>query len=206
MSTKGWVMSFSTDFLNANGIPHNFILKINLFRQYSDSPPIKLDDNSSSRLKIITKMLHDTFSEHDMYRGDIIGALMKLFLIECIHMQKEEGSEKAKERSCVLIDFRNSVEEHFSELHKVSDYADLLFITPKHLNQVIKDTIGCTAKEYIMDRIITEAKRLLIHTDRTVKDLALSLGFTEPLHFNAFFKKRTNLSPLDLRKQSTLNV
>ena len=87
-------------------------------------------------------------------------------------------------------------------MHKVAEYAEMLAVTPKHLNEVIKNTIGVTAKDYIIDRILIEAKRLLLHTDDSVKMIALSIGFSEPLHFNSFFKNKMDMTPLEYRRES----
>lgn len=198
---QGWVISFSVDFLNASGISQDFILKINLFKSYSDSPPLYLDEKTRTTLELIIKSLYASFKEENSYKEETVGAWLKLFLIECVNLCEKSRPPETTATSCVLIDFRKMVEENFRKLHKVSEYADLLFLTPKHLNQVVKNTIGCTAKEYIIDRIISEAKRLLIHTHETVKQIAISLGFREPLHFNTFFKKKAGVTPLEFRKQ-----
>ena len=68
-------------------------------------------------------------------------------------------------------------------------------ITPKHLSQTVKNLSGKTAKELIQDRVVLEAKRLLLHTPLSIKEIAYQLGFEEPLHFSAFFKNRAGVSP-----------
>ncbi|MBL6446619.1 helix-turn-helix domain-containing protein [Fulvivirga sp. 29W222] len=202
---QGWVITFSADFLSASGISQDFILKINLFKSYSDSPPIYLDDKTRATLEVIIKSLYVSYKEENAYKEEAVGAWLKLFLIECVSLCEKSQPPEVSATSCVLIDFRKMVEKNFRKLHKVSEYAGLLFLTPKHLNQVVKNTIGCTAKDYIIDRIISEAKRLLIHTHETVKQIAITLGFKEPLHFNSFFKKKVGLTPLEFRKQYTIS-
>ena len=195
---QGWVLTFHPDFLVEAGIDRGFMTKINLFRQYSDSPPIDLLDDR--RLGKIMDLLVDCFEDESDYKDEALGATLQLFLIECLRQARHREPLQDESKSCVLVDFKNAVEDNFSSLHKVSEYAERLFITPKHLNEVVKGSIGVTAKDYIIDRILTEAKRLLLHTNMTVKQIALELGFSEPLHFNSFFKKRTNMTPLEFRR------
>lgn len=195
---KGWVLTFHPDFLLEAGLDNEFIINVNLFRQYSDSPPIQLKDDK--RLKKIMDLMMECYEDYSDFKNEALGAALQLFLIECIRQCTDLDPKVEVGRSKLLIDFKRTVESKFTETHKVSDYAGSLSITPKHLNEVVKSTIGITAKEYIIDRLIIEAKRMLIHSDSSVKQIALHLGFTEPLHFNSFFKKRVNQTPLEFRK------
>lgn len=199
---EGCVITFSSDFLVNNDISTGFITNINLFKPYSDSPPLVLVPPTSDKIKDIVDEMYGFFNSNSNYKYQAIGALMKLFLIHCNNVGNPHREAEINEISTVLFNFRQLVETHFRQFHKVKEYAELLFITPKHLNEVIKDAIGCTAKDYILDRISMEAKRMLLHSDNTVKQIAFALGFKEPLNFSAFFKKCTGLSPSDFRNGS----
>jgi AraC family transcriptional activator of pobA len=75
------------------------------------------------------------------------------------------------------------------------DYADQLSIHVNYLNKVLKEITGKTTTELITERIVKESKILLKHTDWNISEIAYSLGFEEPSHFNNLFKKHTSLSP-----------
>jgi len=196
---EGWVITFNKEFLTLAGINYQFLLNVNLFRAYSESPPIDLKAKPSTLISIVD-LLQLYFKSNNESKTESLGSALKLFLIECVNLCDQDISESLENQSCILIDFKQTIEENYKKLHKVSEYAELLHITPNYLNEVIKSTTGITAKEYIIDRLITEAKRLLIHTTDTVKEIALSLGFKEPLHFNTFFKNKINQTPLEFRK------
>ena len=86
-------------------------------------------------------------------------------------------------------------------LHQVQDYAGLMAITEKYLNELCKKTAGKTASELIHERIILEAKRLLLHSDLNNKEVAYFLSFDDPSHFSKFFKRKTGRTPSQFRKE-----
>jgi len=91
------------------------------------------------------------------------------------------------------------LEKNYSQWHQVNTYAMQLNITPDYLNNVIKSSIGKTAKELIVQRIIMEAKRLGLHTVLSLKEIAFALGFEDPSHFSKFYKNETGQPFSDFR-------
>ena len=130
--------------------------------------------------------------------------MLQLFLIYCNNATAMNQKQLSQDNTavCLLRDFRDLVDEKFQSWHKVKDYAAHLHITAKHLSKTVKDICGRSAKQLIQDRLTLEAKRLLIHTDLPVKQIAFHLGFDQPLHFSAFFKKTTMTSPTKYRAES----
>ena len=84
-------------------------------------------------------------------------------------------------------------------LRSASDFAGQLNIHVNHLNKAIKQTTEKTTSQLIAERILQESKILLKHSAWTAAEIAYALGFTEATHFNNFFKKHTQLSPLKFR-------
>jgi AraC family transcriptional activator of pobA len=84
-------------------------------------------------------------------------------------------------------------------LRSASDFAKQMAIHVNHLNRAVKETTQKTTTRIIAERILHEAKILLKHSKWTVSEIAFALGFTEVTHFNNFFKKHVNLSPLKFR-------
>ncbi|MEO0338424.1 MAG: helix-turn-helix domain-containing protein, partial [Bacteroidota bacterium] len=137
------------------------------------------------------------------YRGRALGALLQLFLIYTNNTINLDSTQLEEENAgvCVVRDFKELVENKFSKWHKVGDYATKVHLTPKYLSQTVKNYTGKTAKEFIQDRLLLEAKRLLLHTDMSVKEVAYEVGFEEPLHFSSFFKKHAGQSPSKFRER-----
>lgn len=84
-------------------------------------------------------------------------------------------------------------------MRSAKDYAAQLSVHVNHLNRAIKETTGKTTTNYITERLLSEAKALLKHTDWNISEIGYCLGFEEPTHFNNFFKKQTNHTPTSYR-------
>lgn len=201
---KGWVITFSNEFLLQNNIPAQFISNINLFRSFGENPPLQLDAQTRDRLVALLQDMHRCLLSGMHYHERALGALLQLFLIFCSNssfLNTDQLTIEPQSDVCILRDFKQMVDNQFDQWHKVNEYAAALSISPKHLSQTVKAHIGQTAKELIQDRLTLEAKRLLQHTDQPVKHIAYQLGFEEPLHFSGFFKKQTGQAPSHFREQ-----
>ena len=85
------------------------------------------------------------------------------------------------------------------KLRSASEFAEQLNVHVNHLNRALKETAQKTTSQIIAERILQESKILLKHSAWNVSEIAYALGFTEATHFNNFFKKHTQLSPLKFR-------
>ncbi|MEJ7664737.1 MAG: helix-turn-helix domain-containing protein [Hymenobacter sp.] len=91
------------------------------------------------------------------------------------------------------------MEECFRELHGVGAYAALLHISAGHLSEVVKAQSGKPAIKHLHERLVLEAKRLLLYTPLALKEIAFDLGFSEASYFNRFFKRETGVTPAEYR-------
>ncbi|WP_378176907.1 AraC family transcriptional regulator [Aquimarina sp. SS2-1] len=199
----GWVITFSPQFLAKNNIDYRFIEDISLFQDYGHTPPLALNELQLKQLNAYSSQIFDTYYSDSKFKMEAIGALLKLFLIYSnnicdIH---PKDPQQLHVGSVILKEYKNLVEEHFSDWHKVQQYAEALHVTPDHLNRTIKSLIGKTAKEYLQSRIIVAAKRLLSFSDKTTKEIGYELGFTEPANFSNFFKKCTGYPPSHFKQK-----
>lgn len=99
----------------------------------------------------------------------------------------------------LLKNFQAKINECFRELHEVGDYASLLHISAGHLSEVVKTQSGKPAIKHIHERVVLEARRLLFHTNNSLKEIAFDLGFADASYFNRFFKRETSVTPAGYR-------
>ncbi|WP_139134405.1 helix-turn-helix domain-containing protein, partial [Crocinitomix algicola] len=93
---------------------------------------------------------------------------------------------------------------YFHNLQRVDDYADLMNISRISLNKVVKHQFNVTATEFIKSRLLFEVKMNLIHTDKTVAEIANLFNFSEANHLTRFFKQKTGLSPIKFRQANSV--
>jgi AraC-like DNA-binding protein len=99
--------------------------------------------------------------------------------------------------------FLKKVSEHFLTVKKVSDYAEMLHVSADHLNRIIKLHSDKTAHELIDEMILREAKAYLLHSGLSIAEIAYQLGFSDPSHFNKFFRKPAGCTPLQYRNKTS---
>jgi AraC-like DNA-binding protein len=95
--------------------------------------------------------------------------------------------------------FTRLVEEHYKSKHTVADYADFLCMAPKTITHKFNRLGLPQPNEVIKNRIILEAKRLLVHTSLTAKEIAYELGYSDPAYFSRLFQTKTGESPSSFR-------
>jgi AraC-like DNA-binding protein len=100
----------------------------------------------------------------------------------------------------IVRQFSELSDVHFKDKTQVTHYADMMFVTPGHLNDTIKSALGKTAKQIIDEKRIIEAKRLLFWGEHTIKEIAWQLNFEDDGYFNRFFKKHTGNTPATFQK------
>ena len=104
-----------------------------------------------------------------------------------------------KTKPTTILEFSKLVTDTISKNLTVKDYADQLHLTVEKLNELCKENYGQNPKNIILEKKITEAKRLLYFTDLSVKEIAFRLGFEDSSYFSRIFKLKTKLSPSDFK-------
>jgi AraC family transcriptional activator of pobA len=196
----GIVMLFTCAFLEKYSIREEFISNLRLFRNSDETPPLQISDNMKPRLTMFSDNMFTAFQTSGGMQLDTIGAWLKLFLIECnMHcsLHPDPNPQSAEVGRMLVHSFKEAVEKHYQQWHQVKEYADELNVSPNYLNEVIKTAIGQSAKDYIQNRLILEARRLRLFTHQSNKEIGFSLGFEDPSHFSKFYKNHTGQSLLE---------
>lgn len=166
-------------------------------------PIIELDDKEHRKLNILHEVFLDELETEDTIQAEMLRMLMARFIIISTRLLKaKEGFVETTKNTKIdlLREFNLLVESFFKTEHSVSFYADKLFKSPKTLSNNFAK-LNTSPLQIIHERIVLEAKRLLIYTDKTAKEIAYEVGFDDASHLSRLFKKHTTLSPSDFKKQ-----
>ena len=201
---KGYVLLFTPDFLYEQGLPQHWIEDTGFFFRCDDLAPFHLTKEMASHgLEHLVLHIQEEYTARKPFYLDGIGSWLKLFLLECkrfSHQSNIQVETRTHTKAQIVKQFRDQLENHYHEWHKVSDYARELHITPNHLNEVISVETGTSAKDYILNRIMLEAKRYAGFADITAKEVAYTLGFDDPSHFSKLFRQQQNQSFSEFRE------
>lgn len=156
---------------------------------------------------IFDKMLEEINTDY-IYKYDLLRNYITEIAHYALKMQPSEALFKHTDANTRITSvFSELLERQFPienpaqrfTMRSAKDYANQLSVHVNHLNRAIKETTGKTTTHYITERLISEAKALLKHTDWNISEIGYCLGFEEPAHFNNFFKKLTNHTPTSYR-------
>jgi len=199
-NTDGILINFGENYLSSlvlnRFLPNSFLF-------FSGNVEYSYLENINNRILQILSSISVEYSIDQEHKNQIIQALLiQLFLN--IDREMVHPSEQTKEKNNLVIirNFEKLIEQHFLKIRLPKEYADLLFITPNHLNAVCKLIRNKTSGEMIRNRVILEAKRLLVHSDKNISEISFSLNFDNNSYFSRFFKKVEGISPEEFKTQN----
>jgi AraC family transcriptional activator of pobA len=130
----------------------------------------------------------------------MLAAYLNLLLtyLSRLYLDQFKAEEISNEKN-LFKTYQAKINDSFRELKEVGDYASLMNVSAGHLSDVVKIQSGKPAIKHIHERIVLEARRLLFHTNNSLKEIAFDLGFSDASYFNRFFKRETELTPAEYR-------
>jgi AraC family transcriptional regulator, transcriptional activator of pobA len=126
--------------------------------------------------------------------------MLMIILVRLSRVVPDTFKKGASKHNVVLMrQFEKLIEQHFREKRLPKEYAEMMFVTPNHLNALSNDVAGKSAGELIRERILLEAKRLLANSDLMISQIAAILHFEDNAYFTRFFKKYLGTTPEGFR-------
>jgi len=205
-TNEGYANLFTEDFLKlserSGGLLQSPLFKI------GGTPILAINKEQKKDIAaIFQKMIAEQDTDY-LYKDEIIRNYINLIIHEALKMHPSESYSQQKNAAAritsvflELLERQFPIEstEHSLELKAAQDFAKQLSVHVNYLNSSVKEITGKTTTEHIAERIISEAKALLRHTDWNITEIAYALGFEYPTYFNNFFKKKTGLIPKSVR-------
>lgn len=197
-SPKGWVINFDPSLVdkellrlmeNKMTTPLPLESGTILFHQTTTLMALIEKSQSENTSKFTNKAIHG-----------LLNSMLNLIIGE-ITTRLSSQNQKASRGISIKDTFNQLVKQHYKTWKQPAQYAAALAITVSHLNDTVKALTGNPVSLHIQETAILEAKRLLYFTDNSVKEIAHEVGYDEPVYFGKLFKKLTNMTPLEFRKQ-----
>ncbi len=189
---------FTKEFFINNVSNQNYLDSFSFF----DANAKHVTKFSETQTDLIIALLNDIkikLNSLHPYKYEIVRSLINVLLFEVSAVYNEQSfpSFYRQTRSeQIASEFKKLVSLNFIKERSVKFYADSLFITAKHLTETIKAETGKSAKEWIDEIVILEAKILLQDNSLTIQNIAFTLSFADQSTFGKFFKNLTGISPL----------
>lgn len=199
----GYVVNFSPDFFQSFLLRPDYLDSFSFWKGNSEAGVLEVSRDGKVIIKLFEELLTQMLENNQGRGNDAIRVtLLLIFMrIEQITLGNAGGGVSFKANS-VIQNFQKLVEKNFWDMHLPSQYAGMLNVTTNHLNALSKEHLGKQAGEVIRDRIILEAKRMLVSLDLTVTEVAYKLDFNDNSYFTKFFRKVTGITPDEFRKRS----
>lgn len=200
-ASSGYLLYLPKSVLEYPAFKNLHITQVRIFKSTDEIPKINLSPGIEKRVQSILEMLDELISTNLTHKEDAILSLLNTFFVYCDGKCNIKTFISANNQKAALVyKFKKRIDKQFSEHHEVSQYAQLLHISDKYLNECVKDVLETNAKSLIDEKLVMTARYELKFTDKPIKEIAYHLGFSSPDYFSYYLKKHTNLSPSQIRK------
>lgn len=200
-AVDGYIINFSSTFFDSLSIDTRLVDRFPFFEPRPEQQVLSLPEETQRDVERLFEAILAGQAEKDGSAPLMVATLLlQLFITVNRGMQQRYKPVAVSYNTVILRNFEQLVEDNFRNIRLPKEYAALLYITPNHLNALCKDLSDLSAGEVIRNRIVLEAKRLLVNFEWSVGDVARELRFADVSYFVKFFKKYTGTTPEGFRK------
>ena len=199
---SGVLLLFTDNFFCSNSQDSILLRNCVLHSNITQSTLIHIPEQNTVFDNVFGQIYREFDNEKDSVQADILRNYIRLLLLHFIREQislpifRNQSDNQDLE---LVRAFEYMLEQHYNSSPQVAYYCQSLNVTEKRLQTATRNILDQSPKEIIKDRIVLEAKRLLVYSSDSVKEISFRLGFDEPTNFTKFFKKSTGKSPMDFR-------
>jgi len=202
---EGFIFIFTADFYLLNRSNQNSLIEFPFFYTiHQDNPPLLLQNEND--IRFLESLFRQGISEiRDAAESntEMLRSILDLILTTCAARYQVTENLLNKGKGQILVKrFFHLVEENHLKNLSMSDYSGMIGVTPNHLTQTVKLLTGKTSSQIIKAKQLLEIKRLLVHTNLSVSEIANQLNFEDQSYFTKFFKRETGITPIQYRADS----
>lgn len=198
----GYLLNFSSTFFDTFLLRSDYLQQFSFMSGEAAQQVIEISPELVGKHLTLLQDLLQLAKQPSLQSEDLVRVMLLQFFL-LIDRQRDYifHPRTPQTHVALLKNFKNLIEQHFREEKFPAFYAEKLNISSNHLNQVCKNLLGQQAGELIRERVVLEAKRLLIHPSENISAIAYHLNFNDNSYFTKFFKKSAGMSPEQFRKK-----
>ncbi|MDO5980275.1 helix-turn-helix domain-containing protein [Flavivirga spongiicola] len=196
--SKGYLITFDFNFYSSI---YNY--KKEIFWKVVQHNYYNLGNQKFGKILSVSKYIFDEFIQKKAGYEEVIKANLDILFIELMRDVLENNTLKEQNdpyEQELLDKFVQLLESQICTNKQVTEYSEMLHITPYKLNAITKNLLGKTSSQLINEQIILEAKRLLLATSNQINEIAFKLCYEDPAYFIRFFKRYTGYTPQVFRQ------
>jgi len=198
----GFIVNFSATYFEQVGLSSHITDPFPFFGPDLQHQVIQLKEQTQHSVEDLFKAIVGEQAVGERMSSVMIASLLiQLFITIYRDNYPAEPPAAVHYNVTILRNFQELVDTHSKQFRLPKDYANLLYITPNHLNALCKDLLHMPAGQVIRERVLLEAKRMLVNLEWPIGEIAQELNFTDSSYFVKFFKKYTGTTPEAFRNE-----
>jgi AraC-like DNA-binding protein len=194
--TDGYIIHFSADFFRPFLLNPSYLEQFSFFNGISSQCVCQLTPEIRPEIMRMFEALLTTVNK-DLIRV----RLLEMFMTIENDGNRNDHGNLPNHTSTLLKSFQQLINQYYRTMRLPKEYAELLYITPNHLNALCRELLGKTAGDVIRERVLLEAKRLLTNVGMSILEIAYELNFKDNSYFTRFFKNYEGITPEEFRKK-----
>lgn len=197
---KGYIIMFTEGFTCEYFNEENDLVKT-MFKDSHMSPLIKSSDLYLGVMESLIDTLITVYSHKSpIIDNQVISRAFKPLAQLIVNIQNSDDTYDYR-KNHLFVEFVELVEAYVQYKHGVDDYAEMMHVSTKTINQVTRKGVGMSAKSYIISQLIQKIKVKLSFQRQSIHEIAIEMGFTEPSNMTRLFKKNEGMTPKDFRSK-----
>ena len=194
----GTALAFDKEFLALHD--NASLARLPIVRNDQKASELRLSDADVAFVEDMLAKITKEYNQPGEWQQRMITAYLTVLLtyLSRLYSAQYETVAPSSDNS-LLKKYQAAIEENFREIHQVSEYAAMLYVSPGHLRDVVKAQSGKPAIAHIQERMVLEARRMLFHSEYSLKEIGFDLGFSDASYFSRFFKRETGVTPAEYR-------
>lgn len=185
--------------------PHNTILGECSFLQPGGEPLVLVEPAQLRSLFNLLERLEQEYAQPELSNFSVVAVYLMALFTELKQLAQPPVLAKKNAAFRITQSYKNALSHHIYKKQHVTDYADMLSVTPDHLNKCVRTITGKSAQDLLMDMLLLEAKVLLSQTGLSIGDIAHKLSEKTPSDFSRFFKAKTGLTPKQYKQLTAVH-